>query len=268
MKKVFKFLSITMLFVLMASIVPTNIFNKKVLANAKTQTINLEDPEIVVKEDLNLITVSVYINGKLDHISKINKQNGNIEELKNGKISLNNVKNFTNENTLESKENVIMPRAEVGEYFIASGRSYLSSTLIGGLWGKDRAPQYGTARVLKISSGTLVGTAVGLLISLIPVIGQPTAIAVLNALGASISGAVIGSYVDGQVYVKDMITDLRVSVNGETTYRAWRGYRYVRSYNAKNGTTSDTYHGQIGDWNDNSTHIHRGIQAYINMYGY
>lgn len=61
MKKIFRFLSLTMLFVLGISIVQTNLFNKKILVNAKTQTINSDNSELKeIEKEKEIMLKSVW----------------------------------------------------------------------------------------------------------------------------------------------------------------------------------------------------------------
>lgn len=86
---------------------------------------------------------------------------------------------------------------------------------------------------------------------------------VIFALGGTIIGGVLGSYIDGNIWAEDYIKNMIVTVNSKITYTTFSGERYAKIVNLQNGKVELQYVGKIGSTNSYKDIVYTGIYNYI-----
>lgn len=229
-------------------------------SETKQSVYYMDNTKIVIDENSDKVNVSVYINEVLDHTSQVLKNSGEIiEKNSDGTTNISNVEDYVTNDNL----NIITPlrdTAPSGYSYLTEGRGYTPNpNLTAYLWHYNKTTQ-GTARTLKFSKGTAIGTISGILISLIPGINV---VSVITALGAGIVGAAIGTAIDGEIWAVDNYKYIKGTCNNKTCLNTYRFSRFAKVINKKTGNSELQFVGKYGNWSEYSTLLYQTVNNYV-----
>ncbi|MEG1009923.1 MAG: hypothetical protein RSF67_08980 [Clostridia bacterium] len=248
-------------------IVTINAFSTTAYANtsddsidSQTQIYYMNDTKIVVNDEVDTVTVSVYVDNILDHTAEVSRITGEmIVKSPNNTPKVSNIKDYTSDINFNSTPSIRTPTAE-GYTYLTQGSGYTPNpSLTAYLWYKDITVE-GAAHAIRFTAGAAIGAITGFIISLIPGVN---AINIITALGASVVGGTIGAAIDGDIWAVDMYKYFQGTCNGKTSLKTHRFSRYARVINKKNRKSTLEFVGNYGNWSDSSRMLYDTVNNYM-----